>query len=331
MSDTTGPAAKIPEGFPDLSKSRFDQSSYLGRVRHFIEITDPRTLFSSEAQLQRAKQLMDDFKRCIIHDNVSVSEYWKAKKLCEATFHADTGEKVFLPFRMSCFVPTNMFVLFGMLNSSPTFAGIVFWQWLNQSVNVAVNYANANKTTPMSMTETATAYAGAVTASCGVALGLNRLAEQGKLPRPLIRLIPFTAVAIAGTANVFLMRQKELREGIAVTDEQGNEVGKSTAAGWQAVSQVAVSRVATAAPCLVVPPMVMSRLKPLALFRNNPRLLIPAELAVVAGSLMGALPCAIALFPQQAKVPVSSLEPKFHNFKDTEGNPITHVFYNKGL
>ncbi|ORZ31595.1 Tricarboxylate/iron carrier [Catenaria anguillulae PL171] len=212
---------------------------------------------------------------------------------------------------MSCFVPTNMF-----------FAGIVFWQWLNQSVNVAVNYANANKTTPMSMTETATAYAGAVTASCGVALGLNRLAEQGKLPRPLIRLFP----------NVFLMRQKELREGIAVTDEQGNEVGKSTAAGWQAVSQVRrrLTRCyGSAMPGR--PPMVMSRLKPLALFRNNPRLLIPAELAVVAGSLMGALPCAIALFPQQAKVPVSSLEPKFHNFKDTEGNPITHVFYNKGL
>jgi hypothetical protein len=31
---------------------------------------------------------------------------------------------------------------------------ILFWQWANQSVNVAFNSANANKTTPMSLKET---------------------------------------------------------------------------------------------------------------------------------------------------------------------------------
>ncbi|KAI9223403.1 Tricarboxylate/iron carrier [Blastocladiella britannica] len=331
MAETTIVTVPIPAGFPDISQPRYDQTQYLGRVRHFIEVTDPRTLFASDRELQRAKALMDGYKRGVVDPLVSVDEYWRAKKLYSATFHPDDGEKVFLPFRMSCFVPTNMFVLFGMLNSSPTFAGIVFWQWLNQSVNVAVNYANANKTVPMSMTETATAYAGAVTASCGVALGLQRLADKGTLPRRATALIPFAAVAIAGTANVFLMRQKELREGIVVEDDEGVVRGKSPTAGWSAVSQVSVSRVATAAPCLVVPPLIMARVSGMRMFRHNPRWLAPVQLAVVAGSLMTALPCAIALFPQRARVPVTDLEPEFQGLRKANGDPVTHLYYNKGL
>jgi hypothetical protein len=72
------------------------------------------------------------------------------------------------------------------------------------------DYANANKTSPMSWKETAGAYAAAVTTSCGIALSLKALAGTGKVP-PLVRhLTPFTAVAAAGSVNVFLMRQKEL-------------------------------------------------------------------------------------------------------------------------
>ncbi|KAI9178793.1 Sideroflexin FSF1 [Blastocladiella emersonii ATCC 22665] len=325
------PVDRVPAGFPDLSRPRYSQETYLGRVRHFIDVTDPRTLLASEAELQRAKQLMDDYKNGLVHSMVGVEDYWRAKKLVSATYHADTGEKVFLPFRMSCFVPTNMFVLFGMLMPNQSTAAIAFWQWLNQSVNVAVNYANANKTAPMSMTETAAAYAGAVTTSCGVALGLNHLAERGKFPRRLVGTIPFAAVALAGTANVFLMRQKELTDGIMVTDEQGRDLGKSAKAGWSAVTQVSISRVATSFPCLVVPPLVMAQFTHRAYFKANPRMLIPINLAVVAGSLMTALPCAIALFPQQARVAVADLEPKFHGLRDEEGKPITHVYYNKGL
>lgn len=42
-------------------------------------------------------------------------ELWKAKKVVDSTLHPDTGEPVFLPFRMSCFVLSNLVVTAGML------------------------------------------------------------------------------------------------------------------------------------------------------------------------------------------------------------------------
>ncbi|KAJ3362613.1 Sideroflexin-5 [Allomyces javanicus] len=325
-------AAPIPAGFPDLTQPRFDQNSYLGRLKHFLEMTDPRTLLASSGELARAKQLMVDYGNGVIDPTLTADEYWRAKKLYSATYHPDTGEKVFLPFRMSSYCPTNMLIIAGMLMPNQTTATILFWQWLNQSVNVAINYSNANQTNPMSVPEATAAYAVAVTTSCTVALGLSRWAAKRALPKPVATvLIPFTAVALAGSANVFLMRQKELREGITVTDEEGNELGQSRVAGRQALSQVALSRVLTAAPCLVIPTAVVSRLEKRAYFAKNPRMLVPINLALIAASLMSALPCAIAMFPQYARVPVTKLEREFQNRVDAKGNPITHVVYNKGL
>ncbi|KAL7750020.1 Sideroflexin FSF1 [Sorochytrium milnesiophthora] len=316
----------------DLSGSRYDQSMYWGRVRHFMEVTDPRTLFASDAELQRAKQLIEQYNAIgKLDKTTSLEEYWQAKKLYAATFHPDTGEKVFLPFRMSCFVPTNLFIIAGMLLPNPSTAAILFWQWCNQSVNVAINWANANKTAPLSTSETATAYAVATSVSCTVALGLNRLAERNVIAKRWAKFIPFAAVALAGTANVFLMRQKELREGIAVQDEHGAVVGKSRRAGFQAVSQVAVSRIATALPCLTIAPLVMARLERTAFFRQRPRMLVPVNLGVIAASLMTALPCAIGLFPQQASIDVDKLESEFQQRQGSDGQELRRVYYNKGL
>ena len=99
----------------------------------------------------------------------------------------------------------------------------------NQSLNVAINYSNANKATPLSTATIAKSYFLAVSASCGVAYGLNatvprlkRLSPNAKLIAG--RLVPFAAVAFAGVLNVFLMRGEEIKHGIPVfpvlTDEE---------------------------------------------------------------------------------------------------------------
>ena len=68
----------------------------------------------------------------------------------------------------------------------------------------------------MNMSETAVAYGTAVASSCTIAVGLNEWVKRAKSLKPstqamLARGIPFAAVAAAGTMNVFLMRQKELK------------------------------------------------------------------------------------------------------------------------
>lgn len=42
-------------------------------------------------------------------------ELWKAKKIVDSTLHPDTGKPVLLPFRMSCYVFSNLVVTAGML------------------------------------------------------------------------------------------------------------------------------------------------------------------------------------------------------------------------
>ena len=56
-----------------------------------------------------------------------------------------------------------------------------------------------------------------------------------------------------------------------------------------------------------------------------------AQTGLVAGSIFGALPLAIAIFPQEIEIPTSALEPEFQNLKTKDGKPLAHVVCNKGL
>eukprot|EP00128_Syssomonas_multiformis_P010023 Colp12_sorted_trinity150504_noHs@22434 len=80
----------------DLSKPRYDQSTYFGRVRHFMDVTDPRTLFASHDELKAAMALLDDYKsgKPI---NTTEDKLWEAKKLVDSTNHPDTNEPILLP------------------------------------------------------------------------------------------------------------------------------------------------------------------------------------------------------------------------------------------
>ena len=122
---------------------------------------------------------------------------------------------------MSSFVLSNLIVTAGMLTPNLSTAGTLAWQITNQSLNVAINSSNANKSTPLSTSTLVQSYLLAVGASCTVALGLNALVPRLKRLSPsarttLTRLVPFAAVASAGALNVFLMRGEEIRQGIDI-------------------------------------------------------------------------------------------------------------------
>lgn len=98
-----------------------------------------------------------------------------------------------------------------------------------------------------------------------------------------------------------------------------------------AISQVAISRILTNFPVLTIPPLILSQWERTEWSKRYPRAILPLNLGVISLCLMTALPFAIAAFPQYASVNVKTLEERFWNLKDSKGQPIKTLTYNKGL
>lgn len=247
---------------------------------------------------------------------------------------------------MSCFVLSNLVVTAGMLTPGMGITGTLLWQITNQSLNVAINNANANKSTALSRSQMVQSYLAAVSASCTVALGLNAIVPRLKRVSPntkmiMGRLVPFAAVATAGALNVFLMRGEEIRRGIDIfpvqTDEEkaerektGKEVaslGKSKKAATLAVGETAISRVLNATPIMVLPPLVLVRLQKTDWLKQRPRMVLPINLGLILTTSLFALPLALGAFPQRQAVQDSTLEDEFHG----KGGLNGMVEFNRGI
>ena len=219
----------------DLEGPRYDQSTYSGRLSHFLEITDIRMVLTSGAQLEEAQMKLSEFKTSgKLPAGVSDEEMWKARQIKEAIIHPSTGEKMFLPGRMSCFVPTNLVPTAGMLMST-TPTTMLFWHWFNQTVNVMVNYTNRSGS-DVNTTQLAQAYGLAVVSSCTIAIGASRLVSKG--PSFIKRLgvaVPYVAVVTAGAGNVAFTRWPEVTNGVPIKDLDGNVLGTSAAAAMESI------------------------------------------------------------------------------------------------
>lgn len=326
-------ASSVP-GPIALPESKFDLSTYWGRVRHCAEISDPTMLLTTSSSLDSAKKLISDYRNGI--QSKMTPELWHAKKVLDSTVHPDTGETVLLPFRMSCCVLSNLVVTAGMLTPGLGTAGTLFWQVANQSLNVAINTANANKSHPLSTTQLIQNYTIAVTASCSVALGLNsivpRLKSLSQNTRLVLgRLVPFAAVVTAGIVNVFAMRSEEIRKGITVFDKNGDEVGTSKTAAKYAVGETAASRVINATPIMVIPPLILVRLQKGFLKGKGTGIQTLTNLGLILTTSLVALPFALAVFPQYQGISVHKLESTLAGKKDKDGNEIETVYFNRGI
>lgn len=292
-------------------------------------------LLNSSKDIETAKRMIWDYKNGVTAS--MTPELWRAKKVLDSAIHPDTGETVLLPFRMSSCVLSNLVVTAGMLTPNLGTAGTLFWQVANQSLNVAINTANGNKSHPLTTQQIATSYALAVSASCGVALGLNLIVPRLKsvLPQTKVllgRLVPFAAVVSAGIVNVFLMRGEEIRKGITVSDKEGKEYGSSKVAAWNAVGETAASRVINATPIMVIPPLILMRLqRKFPVLSKNKRLEIATNIGLIFSTSLIALPFALAIFPQKREISVEHLESEFQKLTDSSGLPIKSLFFNRGI
>ncbi|XP_073411166.1 sideroflexin-5 isoform X1 [Dendrobates tinctorius] len=314
-----------------LGRPRFQQNTFYGRFRHFLNIIDPRTLFVTESRLKEAVLLLEDYKHGTLPPGVSNADLWAAQKIKQAIIHPDTSEKIFMPFRMSGYIPFGTPIVVGLLLPNQTLTSTVFWQWLNQSHNAGVNYANRNASKPSPTSKFILGYTGAVVSAVSIAVGLNSLVQRANKFSPSTRLfiqrfVPFPAVASANVCNVVLMRHSELEDGIDVLDGSGQIVGSSRIAAKHALLETALTRVVLPMPILVLPPIIMSGLEKTSLLRTYPKLILPVQSLVCLAAFGLALPLAISLFPQMSEIETSRLEPEI-----AMNTTSRTVVYNKGL
>jgi tricarboxylate carrier len=317
----------------NLDESRYDQSTFEGRAKHFFVTTNPLTVFTSDAELDKAKSIVEAYRKGVEFPELSDDDIWHNKALYDSAFHCQTGEKLFILGRMSFQVPGNMLITGCMMTFYKSTPAVIFWQTANQSFNAIVNYTNRNASVGVSNEQLGTAYVAATSASVATALLFNKIiASSPSLAAGLIgRLVPLMAVAAANCVNIPLMRQQEVKHGITVETADGTELGPSGAAAVAAISQVIPSRIGMAIPGMFIPPLMMSRLEKTATFIKNPWLKAPATVLLTGILLSLATPLGCAIFPQTAEIKLNDLEHGLQATAKAKFPGQTTFYYNKGL
>ncbi|KAL0269781.1 UNVERIFIED_CONTAM: hypothetical protein PYX00_007401 [Menopon gallinae] len=318
----------------DITKPLWDQSTFFGRVRHFAFVTDPTTIFVTDAQLDKAKVLYEQYRDGKEPSGTSLKDVIYAKKLYESSFHPDTGERQNVFGRMSFQVPGGMILTGAMLQFYRTSAAVIFWQWVNQSFNALVNYTNRNAKSPVTTTQLVAAYISATASALVTALGCKKYLAKRASPL-LQRYVPFAAVAAANCVNIPLMRQGEILNGIAVTDENGKKVTESKIAAVKGISQVVSSRIFMAFPGMTIMPLIVERIQHKPWFANNPKLHAPFQVLAVGGFLIFMVPIACGLYPQLCSISPETLkrfEPEAYEKLQKNSSKIPEkLYFNKGL
>ena len=80
----------------NIDQPRYDQSTYLGRAKHFFVTTNPFNILASNKELEESKQIVENYRQTkVLPINLTEDDLWKAKYLMDSAYHPDTKEKMF--------------------------------------------------------------------------------------------------------------------------------------------------------------------------------------------------------------------------------------------
>ena len=203
----------------------------------------------------------------------------------------------------------------------------MFFQWANQTYNAGLNYGNRNASTKYTAVDLGSGYIGACIASMGIA-AVTRTMFAGQLKSftgakflMLNGVLNYVAVGSAGFLNCSLMRLKETKEGIDVTNKANDIVyGKSKAAGKTAVLQTGLSRAILPILPILLPGVVVAAMMQMRLYPKNNVAQKVIELGLCTGALTVGLPMSIAVFKSQATLERSQIESEFQSIKRLPGD-----------
>lgn len=312
----------------------WDQGTFIGRFKHFLWMTDPRTCIETEENLDKAKILVEQYRKGREPPGTTLEQIIYAKKLYESSFHPDTGDKQNVFGRMSFQVPGGMAITGAMLQWYRTVPAVVFWQWVNQSFNALVNFTNRNAKSPLSTTQLGVAYVSATASAMLTAIGCKTIGKRA--PPIMQRYIPFAAVAAANYVNIPLMRQTEILDGVDLIDDKGRILCQSRVAAGKGISQVILSRIIMCAPGMLILPLIMERLEKRSWMKKIKPLHGPIQVLFVGCFLSFMVPTACALFPQRCSISVELIqrfEPEeYQKLLKNAGKDIpSELYFNKGL
>jgi hypothetical protein len=255
------PHAEIERRRRVFSQPRTDQTTYFGRLQHFVQICWPPHMFLTRAQLDEAQALVDAYLGGSEPFGTTEEDVWCARHKIASAIHPDTGELMNVGGRM-CFQPTGSSLLSSvMLTWGLTSTRVqLLLQWINQSYMALLNFSNRNATRdgPEMRNRMLSAYVLATGGSFVAAMGFGRLAllSTGNVAK---KLVPMGAVAVSTAINVPIMRSQELQAGVSVQAENGATAAHpSRAAAKMAVGSVCFTRVLNATADLIIPPLLVA-------------------------------------------------------------------------
>lgn len=139
-----------------IEEPEFDENTYMGRFEAFRKTANPFHAFYTNSRILKMKQLIDDQKvkeretfektgkRQVMLTRNEIKEIRVAETVVSTAIHPDTGKMIPWWLRFSSFLPMNIPISFGFIFAAPTPFNTIFWQWLNQTYNAALNYENRN-------------------------------------------------------------------------------------------------------------------------------------------------------------------------------------------
>ena len=177
---------------------RFDLSTFSGRFKHYLLLTNPLLLLISDEDIIRNSEriILDNGSRT--STELSAREFWQHEYVVKAAVHPSTNEIIPKAFRVCAIAPVNIPIIFGMISCPPTnVVGTLGLHFINQSYNTACNYSNRSGG-DLDTKKLTVAYTLAVTSACGLAYGFGKFVQRGP---PLVKrlgvLIPCVATAAA--------------------------------------------------------------------------------------------------------------------------------------
>ncbi|XP_022827454.1 sideroflexin-1-like [Spodoptera litura] len=314
----------------DIDKPKWDQSTYAGRAKHFLLLTNPINCLASDEDLDMAKRALDEYRKTkAMPHGYNEDKLWAAKYLYDSAFHPDTGEKMLRVGRMSAQVPMNTLITGCMITFYKTRPAIIFWQWFNQTFNAMVNYTNRSGDAVITTKQLLASYCAACSGALTTALYLN---SKVKGMNPVFaRLVPFAAVCGANFINIPMMRSTELINGTPVFAPEGQRVGDSKIAARTGIFLVCISRVAMALPGMTFVPIITNTAVQKGLFCHYPLAVIPFQLALVCFCAAFATPLGCAFFEQKASLSIDAVEKEIKEIAIKVSPKAKTVYYNKGL